>query len=186
MSLFGTSPTEDRPSPSTPNRKSKASEGGGLFHESPSHKASSSSLFDDGDNGGDDSSAWNMPTPRKQQSRAEMIRNLLPASDVPESFIETFDTVVREDGSSGRVTSGGVAKLFAAARLDPATQTRIMSLVAPGEGSDVSLGRNEFNVLLALVGLAQEGDIISLDSVDERRTSKYLYTHFPNDRSLDP
>lgn len=103
-----------------------------------------------------------------------MIRNLLPASDVPDSYIETFDFLVRDEGSSGRATAAGIAKLFANARLGPEAQTRIMSLVAPGDGSDVSLGRNEFNVLLALVGLAQEGDIISLDSVDERRRSKFF------------
>jgi|UniRef100_A0A0D2Y236 sorting nexin-8 len=112
-----------------------------------------------------------MPTPRKQQSRADLIRNLLPGNDVPDEYIETFDTVVREDGSGGQVTSGGVAKLFATARLGADAQARIMSLVAPG-GGDVLLGRNEFNVLLALVGLAQEGEVISLDGVDERRKRK--------------
>jgi sorting nexin-8 len=173
MSLFGTSPTEEHNEPSTPSRQTPRSRrGGGLFNDSPSNKASSNGLFDDGDAGEQDSSPWNMPTPRKQQSRAELIRNLLPASDVPDSYIETFDAVVREDGSSGRATASCIAKLFANARLGPQAQTRIMSLVAPGDGSDVSLGRNEFNVLLALVGLAQEGDIISLDGVDERRRSK--------------
>lgn len=186
MSLFGTSPTEEHNEPSTPSRQTPrsrrgggggggASTGGGLFNDdSPSHKTSSNSLFDDGNTAGDNSSPWDMPTPRKRQSRADMVRNLLPAADVPDSFIETFDAIVREDGSSGRATAGGIAKLFANARLGPEAQTRIMSLVAPGGGSDVSLGRNEFNVLLALVGLAQEGDIISLDGVDERRRSKFF------------
>lgn len=179
MSLFGTSPTEEHKEPSTPSRQTPRSRrggggntGSGLFDE-PSHKSSSNSLFDDGNTGADESSPWDMPTPRKKQSRADMVRNLLPASDVPDSFIETFDAIVREDGSSGRATAAGIAKLFANARLGPEAQTRIMSLVAPGDGSNVSLGRNEFNVLLALVGLAQEGDIISLDSVDERRRSKF-------------
>ncbi|KFG80895.1 Sorting nexin mvp-1 [Metarhizium anisopliae] len=173
MSLFGTSPTEEHNEPSTPSRQTPRSRrggrGGGLFDETPSHKISSSSLFDDGNAGGDDSSPWDMPTPRRQQTRADMVRNLLPASDVPDSYITAFDAIVREHGSSGRATAAGIADLFANARLGPEAQTRIMSLVAPGDGSDVSLGRNEFNVLLALVGLAQEGDIISLDSVDERR-----------------
>ncbi|QPG94200.1 hypothetical protein C2857_005359 [Epichloe festucae Fl1] len=170
MSLFGTSPTEEQDAqPSTPSRLSRARGGGGLFDE-PLHKTSSNSLFDDG-NGEEDrpSSPWDLPTPRKRKDGAEMIRDLLPASDVPDSYKETFDAIAREDGSSGRVQAGGIAKLFANARLGPEAQARIMSLVAPGDGSDVSLGRNEFNVLLALVGLAQEGDIISLDGVDERR-----------------
>ncbi|OAA40969.1 Sorting nexin mvp-1 [Metarhizium rileyi] len=173
MSLFGSSPTEEHNEPSTPRRQTPRSRGGGgssgLFDDSPSYKSSSNSLFDDVNATGDDASPWRMPTPRKQQTRADMVRNLLPVSDVPDSYIETFDVIVREHGSSGRATAAGIANLFANARLGPEAQTRIMSLVAPGDGSDVSLGRNEFNVLLALVGLAQEGDIITLDSVDERR-----------------
>lgn len=146
---------------------------GGLFDAEPASKHSSNSLFADDEHDDAGGSPWGMPTPRKQKSRADLVRNLLPASDVPESYIEVFDVFVREDGSSGRITSAGVAKLFAAARLgaDADTQRNIMSLVARG-GHDVSLGRDEFNVLLALVGLAQEGEIISLDSVDERRRSK--------------
>ncbi|KND90886.1 Sorting nexin mvp1 [Tolypocladium ophioglossoides CBS 100239] len=174
MSLFGTSPTDNDNEPtmvSTLRGQNKARGGGGLFDEPTSQAASSNGLFDDGNSGNDESSPWDMPTPRKQQSRVEMIRNLLPASDVPDSYIETFDAVVREDGSSGRITSGGIAKLFANARLGADAQARIMSLVAPGQGSDVSLGRGELNVVLALIGLAQEGDIISLDGVDERRTN---------------
>ncbi|KAJ6439857.1 putative glucose transporter rco-3 [Purpureocillium lavendulum] len=183
MSLFGSTPPDhDGGEPtmvSTPRRQNKT-RGGGLFDDEPSSQRTSSSngLFDDdgdrhggGGGGGDDSSPWDMPTPRRQRSRADMIRNLLSASAVPDAYIETFDAVVREDGSGGRVGSAGVAKLFANARLGPEAQTRIMSLVAPGDGSDVSLGRNEFNVVLALIGLAQEGDIISLDGVDERRTN---------------
>lgn len=167
MSLFGDSPTDNGPAlGSSPPRRG----GGGLFDDEPaSGRNSSNSLFDDGSGA---SSPWDMPTPRKQQSRTELIRNLLPASDVPESYIETFDAVVREDGREGHVTAAGIAKLFAVARLDADAQARIMALVAPGGGSDVLLSRNEFNVVLALVGLAQEGDIISLDGVDERRRSE--------------
>ncbi|KAL6921578.1 hypothetical protein FSST1_005604 [Fusarium sambucinum] len=162
MSLFGSSPTEESPalSPTGPARRG----GAGLFDEESASKPSNS-LFADDDS---QDSPWDMPTPRKQQSRADLIRSLLAGSDVPDSYIEIFDTVVREDGSGGQVTSGGIAKLFATARLGADAQARIMSLVAPG-GGDIKLGRNEFNVLLALVGLAQEGEIISLDGVDERR-----------------
>jgi sorting nexin-8 len=170
MSLFGSSPPGNEPSLGR-------DDGGGMFDDPPSKKAAGgSSLFaDEGDNEGD--SPWAMPTPRKKKSRADVIRDLLPASDVPESYIETFDTVVRNDSAQGgrAVSSDGLAKLFAAARLsEPTTQARIVSLVTP-EGSssdDIALGRSEFNVLLALVGLAQEGEVISLDGVDERRRSK--------------
>lgn len=142
---------------------------GGLFDEAES-KTSSNSLFAD-DDGGHGGSPWDMPTPRKKQSRADLVRNLLSVSDVPDSYIETFDIMLREDGDGGRIAAGGIAKLFATARLGADAQARIMSLVAPGD-SHVTLGRAEFNVVLALVGLAQEGEIISLDGVDERRRSK--------------
>lgn len=164
MSLFGDEPTDNGPALGSSPRRGGA-RSSGLFDDEPASGRNSSSLFDDGSGA---SSPWDMPTPRKQQSRAELIRNLLPASDVPESYVETFDAVVREDGQDGQVTASGIAKLFAVARLEADAQARIMSLVAPG-GSDVLLSRNEFNVVLALIGLAQEGDIISLDGVDERR-----------------
>ena len=177
MSLFGTSPTgnDDEPSVASPRKNGGGGRGGSLFDEpEASHRTSSNSLFAD-DDGGDDS-PWSMPTPRKQQSRADMVRNLLPPSDVPDSYIETFDTMVAQSGVRS-ITSDGVAKVFSAARLsDASTQSRIVSLVAPDAGGDgVNLGRSEFNVLMALVGLAQEGEIISLDSVDERRRSKSFH-----------
>lgn len=168
MSLFGSSPTENEPpmAASLSRPKSGAST---LFDDDPLPKASSS-LFADDDSGGHES-PWDMPTPRKQQSRGDLVRNLLSGVDVPDTYIETFDTVVREDGSAGKVNAGGIAKLFANARLGADAQARIMSLVAPG-GGEITVDRNEFNVLLALVGLAQEGEIISLDGVDERRRRK--------------
>lgn len=148
--------------------------GGGLFDNDESSSKASNSLFAD-DGGDGDDSPWSMPTPRKKQSRAEMVRSLLPSSDVPDSYIEAFDTIAAQGG--GRtIKSDGVAKVFAAARLsDASTQSRIVSLVAPeADGSDVNLDRTEFNVLMALVGLAQEGEVISLDGVDERKRSKFI------------
>jgi sorting nexin-8 len=169
MSLFGTSPTDDEPAVASPSRNS-GGRSGGLFDDDGPQQKASGGLFDNGDDG--DDSPWSMPTPRKQQSRAQIVRNLLPSSDVPDSYIETFDTVAER----GSVSPDGVAKVFAAARLrEQATQSRIVSLVAPeSSGGDLHLGRGEFNVLMALVGLAQEGEVMSLDSVDERRRSECL------------
>ena len=182
MSLFGTSPTEPSQAPSTPSRSRSGRGGNGLFDDqarpsSGQGGGGSSSLFADDapDSSGHDDSPWDMPTPRKQESRAELIRRLLPASDVPDSYIEAFDKVVREDGGDGRVGAAGVANVFASARLGSDAQKRIMTLVSAGSNpSEATLGRSEFNVLLALVGLAQEGDVINLDGVDERRRSKYF------------
>ena len=167
MSLFGTSPPSDAPAIlSSPMRASRS-----LFDEDAPAKESASSLFASDDPPGPGGSPWDMPTPRKKQSRADLVRTLLPTADVPDSYIETFDTVVRDGGGGGRINADAVAKVFAAARLDAEQQASVMALVAPG-GGDVAIGRGEFNVLLALVGLAQEGESVSLDGVDERRKSK--------------
>lgn len=171
MSLFGTSPTNDEPAVATPAKKRS---GGGLFDNDEASSKTSNSLFaDDGGEGEGDDSPWSMPTPRKKQSRAEMVRSLLPSSDVPDSYIEAFDNVAAQSG--GRtINSDGVASVFSAARLSNAsTQSRIVALIAPEADGDINLDRTEFNVLMALVGLAQEGEVISLDGVDERKRSKF-------------
>jgi sorting nexin-8 len=143
-----------------------------LFDEEPAMtKSTSSALFADDDNGG--GSPWDMPTPRKQQSHADLLRNLLPASEVPDGYADIFDAVVREGSSGTQADASGVARTLAAARLSADEQARIMSLVVPrGSDHEVAFGRNEFNVLLALIGLAQEGEAVNLDSIDERRRSK--------------
>ncbi|KAK4662360.1 Sorting nexin mvp1 [Podospora pseudopauciseta] len=171
MSLFGSSLPEAASSGTGPSHvaNSKSS----LFEdESPMTKSTSTALFAD-DDAGSDSSPWDLPTPRKHYTRADLIRNLLASSDVPDSYVEVFDAVSREDGSGGRITSGGVARTLAAAKLGADAQARIMGIVVPpGGGSEgISLERGEFNVLLALIGLAQEGETVSLDGVDERRRS---------------
>jgi sorting nexin-8 len=135
-------------------------------------KSTSTALFADDDAGSD--SPWDMPTPRKQQTRAEMIRTLLPASQVPDTYTEAFDTVVAQHGSRGRINAGGVARTLAAGKLAADTQARIMGIIAPdGGGEEVSLDRSQYNVLLALIGLAQEGEAVSLDGVDERRRGEH-------------
>lgn len=170
MSLFGSSPPEE---PSGLRSSNFANSRSSLFEdEPPMTRSTTTALFADDDAGSD--SPWDLPTPRKQQSRADLIRNLLPPSDVPDSYIEAFDRVVEEHGNGGRITTGGVARTLAAAKLGADAQARIMGIVAPGGGEEATLDRNQFNVLLALIGLAQEGETVSLDSVDERRRSEYM------------
>ncbi|KAL2133039.1 hypothetical protein VTI74DRAFT_3011 [Chaetomium olivicolor] len=166
MSLFGSSPPEEA---SGLHSNHFANNRSSLFEdEPPMTRSTTTALFADDDAGSD--SPWDMPTPRKQQSRADMMRNLLPASDVPDSYIEAFDKVASEDGRAERIGPGGLARTLAAARLGADAQARIMSIVAPGhDGEETMLDRNQFNVLLALIGLAQEGETVSLDGVDERR-----------------
>ena len=157
MSLFGDpSPTESAPT----NSNSKT-----LFGNEPA-TASSTSLFDD-DNS--NASPWSMPTPKKA-ARQNLLKSLLPATEVPESYVDAFDTTLEHENSNGGISFGTVNRILQSSRLDSSDVSRILGLIAPAGAANFSpLGRSEFNVLLALIGLAQEGEEISLDSVDERR-----------------
>ncbi|KAE9370497.1 hypothetical protein N431DRAFT_411906 [Stipitochalara longipes BDJ] len=160
MSLFG----DEDSVPSAPASKSRLS----LFDDEPSPApGSKSSLFADDDNA-PGSSPWGLPTPKKA-ARGDLIKNLLPASDVPDSYIDTFDDIIKGgDGIGGKITAAGGTRVLSAAKLGADEQSRIMSIISSG-GQLSDLSRNEFNVFLALIGLAQEHEDITLDSVDERR-----------------
>lgn len=163
MSLFGSSPDESHaPALSSKSRNS-------LFDDEPSPApGSKSSLFADDDDAS--GSPWAMPTPKKS-GRGDLLKNLLPSSDVPDFYIDLFDRLVKgEDGAGGSISAAGITKVLSAGRLAADQQSRIMNIMTSG-GKLQNLGRNEFNVLLALIGLAQEEEDITLDSVDERRRS---------------
>lgn len=159
MSLFGSSPPE-----STPEAHSKPS----LFDdEAKAGAKSGSGLFDD--DGAHEDSPWDMPTPKKG-GRGELVKTLLPASGVPDSYIEAFDVLASSEHKAGgsQINLTGIKKLLEGLRCNT---EKILGLVTGGK--DVAaLGRNEFNVLIALIGLAQEGEEATLDGVDERRKSK--------------
>lgn len=160
MSLFGDSPPPDEPSRS-PSRSRT------LFDDDNDAQRSSS-LFDDDDGA---SSPWDTPTPRRR-SRADTLRNLLRPSDVPASYIEAFNKVLEDDdgGSLGKIGPAGVRRVFVAGRVSAERRDEILGILGVGDGE---VGRNEFNVLLALVGLVQEGERVSLDAVDERRGGEF-------------
>ena len=167
MSLFGTSP--DEPSfaepPTRPLSKSLFDDG------STPETVPNSSLFA-GEAGGNGASPWGFPTPKKA-ARADLVRSLLPASDVPESYIDAFDIVIDSGERSGAgVSINAAKKILESSRLSAGEQTRLLDIIAPHHTSTTALGRGEFNVLLALVGLSQENEEATLDGVDERRTSE--------------
>jgi sorting nexin-8 len=166
MSLFGTSP--DEASEVISARMSKSS----LFADEPisAARSSGSALFADDDAGGD--SPWDMPAPKKA-ARHKLVRTLLPATDVPDSYIDAYDLVLN---SGDRVGAGvgltAIREILSSSGLNARDQANILNLVIPSDQDDASgIGRNEFNVLLALVGFAQEGEDVTLDTVDERRKS---------------
>ncbi|KAI0880794.1 uncharacterized protein GGS22DRAFT_182097 [Annulohypoxylon maeteangense] len=144
--------------------------------DGPMTRSTSDTLFNDDEFGGSRSaSPWDIPTPRKQQSRADLIRKLLDGVEVPDSYVEAYDKAAREDAlmddnhsHDQKITSSGITNTLAAAKLGADDQAQIMGIIAPSGKLD-PIGRKEFNVLLALIGLAQEGESISLDGVDERR-----------------
>lgn len=116
-----------------------------------------------------------MPTPKKA-ARRELVKNLLPATDVPESYIDAYDKLLE---SNNRVGAGvgltGVKNILQSSELNATAQSQVLNLVVPGgQESANGLTRSEFNVLLALLGLGQEGEDMTLDGVDERRRSRDL------------
>lgn len=180
MALFGSS-LDDSSLSAASTRDQKSS----LFDdEQPPSTKSGNSLFDD--EGVKRDSPWSMPTP-KRVSKSELVKTLLPASDVPESYIDAFDTLV-DSGykvDEGKIGIAGVKKIFDGSSVYTSNQDKILKLVTGGQGN--ALDRNEFNVLLALIGLSQENEEASLDSVDERRKSE-LSSHckyFPDANALN-
>ncbi|KAF4551325.1 Sorting nexin mvp1-like protein [Elsinoe fawcettii] len=153
MSLFGSSP------PSQPKPTSSS-----LFDDSTLQtKPSASGLFSDDPS----SSPWDMPTPKKN-ARRNLVKSLLPSTSVPEPYITAYDDLLAQDpGTSGSITIPAAQSLLKSSSISSADQSKVLEIVAGGGAERI--GREEFNVLLALVGLAQEGEELSLDAVDERR-----------------
>lgn len=182
MSLFGDEDEDGFGTKSTTTSTASKSQSRSLFDDDAPAAAtkSASSLFVDDDDGANDS-PWGMPTPKKGGNRSAMVKGLLPPSAVPESYVDAFDAILNAGERSGsKVSAAGVQKVLQGSNLPPGEVTRLLGLVAPGASaaSPVDLDRAEFNVLLALVGLAQEGDEATLDSVDERRKSTFLASCF--------
>ncbi|KAF2111473.1 hypothetical protein BDV96DRAFT_614788 [Lophiotrema nucula] len=158
MSLFG-----DDDLPARPKQTSS------LFDDDPKPSPKpSNSLFTD-DLGHGDDSPWGFPTPKKA-ARGSLVKSLLPASDVPDSYIDAYDALLETGERVGNGLSlDAVKKLLLESKLGQDTQSKILDIVSqPGQES-AGVGRSEFNVLFALIGLAQEGEDITLDSVDERK-----------------
>jgi sorting nexin-8 len=167
MSLFGSSPIESEAANATSHAHQKS-----LFEEEPTPgAASNASLFDD-DTNGNAASPWDFSTPKKAAT-GDLVKKLLPASDVPESYIDAYDLILDSGDRFGAGMSlNGVKKLLTLSDLKAEDQARILDLVIPsGQEPSAGLGRTEFNVLIALIGLGRENEDITLDGVDERRKS---------------
>lgn len=161
MSLFG---DEDVPA--------RAKQSSSLFDDDPkpAGKTGNSLFADEVDN---EDSPWAFPTPKKA-GRGSLVKSLLPASDVPDAYIDAFDAVLDAGDRAGSgISIAGAKKLLGNSGVSSDDQSKMLGIVSqPGQES-AGLGRNEFNVLFALIGLAQEGEDVTLDSVDERKKSQY-------------
>lgn len=158
MSLFG-----DDDDTIAPQTRFKSS----LFDDEPatpsrkkvSNDNTFSSIFADTDD-----TPWGSVGKKRTGS---VVKSLLEGADVPDLYIDTFDELQR---GSGNITAEDAKELLRDSSIDSADQDRIWSIVSSGNSEETSqLGRGEFNVLFALIGLAQEGEDLGLDAVDDRR-----------------
>ena len=151
---------DDLAGPRTPSRTTaaNANPSNGMFGDATANHHPSAA----------DDSPWGF-TPTKKAGGGNLVRTLLAAAEVPEAYVASFDAL-QTGGSVGVAAARGL--LSAAA---PENEGRIWGIVSSSStstsarGGGEGLGRGEFNVLLALIGLAQEGEEVSLDSVDDRR-----------------
>jgi len=167
MSLFGSSPDDSSLQDSGAQKGSNS-----LFDDDHAPGAKShGSLFDDNEHNID--SPWSIPTPKKT-GRGNLARSLLPAAAVPESYIDAYDVLLDSEyrTDSGTVSTSGAKKLLEGTGLEEVEQERILKLVSGGKDLPNGFGRNEYNVLLALIGLSQEKEEATLDGIDERRARR--------------
>ncbi|KAH0173127.1 sorting nexin Mvp1, partial [Aureobasidium melanogenum] len=168
MSLFGESPP---PTPSARQNKSS------LFDDDDQPAARSTSansgLFAETNDTDDGQSPWDFPAPKKHNStrqRGDLIKTLLPPSDVPESYVNFFDVLLSQSTAQGGVTLRQIKSLLSESSIGHPEQSKILEIISAADADDSRvLGRGEVNVILALIGLAQEGEELGLDAVDERR-----------------
>ncbi|MCJ1307817.1 Sorting nexin mvp1 [Agyrium rufum] len=166
MSLFGSSPDESSFASSRPQLQSKSS----LFDDHPVGKQSNGgdSLFTD-DANADGGSPWGLPV-SKRASRTDLVKTLLPARDVPESYVDAFDAVLDSGARTGNgISLDAINAMLKSSGISSSEQDKIRNIVVLDQTSGAGVGRGEFNVLLALIGLSQEQEEATLDGVDDRR-----------------
>jgi sorting nexin-8 len=161
MSLFGDD--DQAPAAPTPSRPTKSSS---LFDDTTTTPTRNSGLFADNNTATD--SPWGF-TSAKRAARSSLVKTLLSGNDVPEVYVNVYDKLLAESGGSS-VSLEVVRKLLQAGGVHGDEASKIERTVCPaGQG----LGSGEVFVLIAMVGLAQEGEEVSLDGADERRKSTY-------------
>src|SRR3954468_22009663 len=112
MSLFG---DDDAP---------HAKQSSSLFDDDPkpAGKTGNSLFADDVD---DNDSPWGFPTPKKA-GREALVKSLLPADEVPDSYIDAFDALLEAGHRAGNgVSVEGVKTLLADSGIPGHAQNKI-------------------------------------------------------------
>src|SRR4051794_27913178 len=117
MSLFGDDDAPSRPRPKQSNS---------LFDDDDKLAGrSGSTLF------AEDDSPWGLPQP-KRAARGSPVKSLLPAGDVPDSYIDAFDALLESGARAGSdVSIEGVRKLLSDGGISSDAQSQILAIVVP-------------------------------------------------------
>ncbi|KAK6350213.1 sorting nexin [Orbilia brochopaga] len=167
MSLFG---SDDHPPRARSSLFGADDDDDDAGHSSPPHAVAGvrSSLFDDGLATSD---PWTFtPRAKRSGSTTDMVKSVMRGAAVPNEYMSLYDTLAEETGG---VTVGRLETLLEASRVREGFWERILELVAGRNRKDgTGVGREAFNVFLALVGLAEEGEEdLGFDAVDDRKRS---------------
>lgn len=104
-------------------------------------------------------------------------------ASIPEEYVDYYDALLAQYAAPNGISVEGVGKILLEAGVDSTARERIWGVIM--RGGKESVGRDEVNVLLAMIGLAQEGDEISIDGVDYRRRSEFANPSSPAHSPLD-
>jgi sorting nexin-8 len=169
MSLFG---DENDDTPSSPSHRRATSKS--LFSDNPQStpRKATNSLFADAETHDDDDN-WGF-TPTRKAARVTA-RTLLAGADVPEQYDTIWQSLASHEEVVGR---GDLKDILSEANVQSEATEAIFKVLGGGK----EFGQGEFNVFLALVGLAQEREDVTLDGVDERKSRLPI----PNIGKFDP
>jgi sorting nexin-8 len=169
MSLFG-----DDPPSITPTRRPKTS--ASLFADDDEPASAAATAGGSTAIASSPLSSWTpVPSAKRASMRgAALLRSLVPAGQAPDVYADMYDRIAAESkstgGGGGGVDAAAVRDVLLQSGVDDEAAAVIRKTVMPDESRE--LGRGEVNVLLAMIGLAQEGEEVTLDGVDERKRSE--------------
>ncbi|TQS38255.1 hypothetical protein Golomagni_01245 [Golovinomyces magnicellulatus] len=154
MSLFGTSPPGSVESAISKSQNSLFDDDFSIVTPVPK-----SFLFSGNDN---------ISSQRQKKSvRKKAMRNLPQLSLVPKRYDEIFLKKRKHDSINDVIKVDAIINVLAESRLFPQDERLILQKIFQ-ESQPSDLTRNEFNVMLALIGLAQASEKITLDGVLQR------------------